>query len=139
MERGIDPRLVFSVPVPVPKCKRLIRSGPRSIKCREPITAGSDEFCAEHYDEWKLCRVAALTPKHLKLRANRCVTNAVRRGDLSPRPCERCGDKSVGVRVRRCGRVEVVRLVYAHHEDYARPQEVIFGCVAHAIDRDTWK
>ena len=47
-----------------------------------------------------------------KRRAQKAVENALLRGDLKRKPCERCGSRNS----------------QAHHDDYAKPLDVIWLC-----------
>ncbi len=57
-----------------------------------------------------------------KTQARTVLNNAVTRGILSPQPCEKCGESPV----LHDGR----RGVQAHHDDYSKPLEVRWLCVA---------
>lgn len=54
-----------------------------------------------------------------KRRAQSAVANALRRGALKRRPCERCGTMTT----------------HAHHDDYAYPLDVIWLCPIHHAER----
>ena len=58
--------------------------------------------------------------KPLKDLAHRMVSEAIRNGQLTRQPCERCGSESD---------------VIAHHEDYWRPLEVVWLCRPHHAQR----
>jgi hypothetical protein len=50
----------------------------------------------------------------VRLRAKQLVRNAIRRGDLTRKPCEVCGDRA-----------------QAHHDDYSKPLVVRWLCTVH--------
>ena len=100
-------------------------------------------MCRAHYERWRRSRPATreadaaydrrrrATPEYLeyqrqryrrrkeKKAANNAVQVAVRKGELTKEPCEVCGDpKSQG-----------------HHEDYAKPLEVVWLCHTHHAER----
>lgn len=52
--------------------------------------------------------------------AHKAVEYALKRGDLTPQPCERCGD-AVGI--------------HAHHDDYSQPLAVMWLCPKHHRER----
>lgn len=54
-----------------------------------------------------------------KYRAHSLVNSAINCGRLKKKPCERCGSL----------------LVHGHHEDYAKPLEVIWLCAIHHAER----
>ena len=55
----------------------------------------------------------------LKAKAHTLVARQIRTGALVPRPCERCGEEKT----------------HAHHEDYAKPLEVVWLCQPCHVER----
>lgn len=55
-----------------------------------------------------------------KYLAHKAVENAVVRGDIVAKPCERCGDGSGA---------------HAHHDDYSKPLAVLWLCPRHHAER----
>jgi hypothetical protein len=76
------------------------------------IYAGSD-IVKKYHQKW-------LDNNKEKRSAHIVVGNAVKRGDLIRKPCERCGK---------------VKGVHGHHEDYSKPLEVIWLCKKHHGER----
>jgi uncharacterized protein YodC (DUF2158 family) len=58
-----------------------------------------------------------------KINAVYLVGQAVRRGELTPQPCQVCGENPVNKNGSRG--------VHAHHDDYDKPLEVIWLCALH--------
>ncbi|SRR6266568_2519485 len=56
-----------------------------------------------------------------KEHARRLMTQAIERGDLVRKPCERCGATEP--------------TVHGHHEDYDRPLDVVWLCQYHHLIR----
>ncbi|HXE08421.1 MAG TPA: hypothetical protein VN612_11015 [Acidobacteriaceae bacterium] len=83
---------------------------------------------AERSREWRQNNPSLNRDKNRKWReqnrgkylAHKKVENAVASGVLNVNPCERCG---------------TTKLVHAHHDDYAKPLEVMWLCPAHHKER----
>lgn len=58
-----------------------------------------------------------------KRAAEHKVMRAINRGDLIRQPCEVCGS---------------TQFIHAHHEDYAKPLDVMWLCAAHHRQRHVW-
>lgn len=57
------------------------------------------------------------TPHYIAQRkAHHAVQHAIKSGKLIRKPCEKCGS---------------TEMIHAHHEDYAKPLDVQWLCVAH--------
>lgn len=88
--------------------------------------------CGEPYLGYLLASIrcdeckAALTktPAAIQAQAARyAVKTAIRRGELTRQPCE------------KCGHVHPHRRSHAHHEDYSRPLDVVWLCSMHHKQR----
>jgi ribosomal protein S27AE len=57
-----------------------------------------------------------------RYRAHNAANNAIRDGKMKREPCQRCGSKA---------------FVHKHHDDYAKPLDVVWLC-ARCHARETW-
>jgi len=96
-----------------PNCKKC--GGPL-VDSVAPKSGNQLRYCpACHSKAKRLAKSARPDWALAQGRAHKSVMRAVRRGLISRKPCEECGDpKSEG-----------------HHEDYSKPLEVIWLCRTH--------
>lgn len=95
--------------------------------CSNPYRrcSGVQNKCPECFKQARRLR-SARPENWIKSEAQKAVQAAVKRGDLVRQPCEYlAGDKECGL--DPCGKTPT----HGHHEDYAKPLDVIWLCAGH--------